>query len=154
MGFRIYFFEIVKKSYRWGFISLKMLNNVRLGASLKRLKINATGDLFHRKCWNKLTFRIYSIEKAKIRYGLVFISLWMPKYGKADDLFHWKGQNLVRLGIYFINKKCQRKVRLRIYFIENAEVRYGLGIYFIKNDKIRYGWKFILLKRNLLHWNC
>ena len=47
IGFRIYFLEIAKRSYGWGFISLKMLSNVQLGISLKRLKISATGDLFH-----------------------------------------------------------------------------------------------------------
>ena len=142
-----------------------MLNNVRLGISLKRLKISATGGLFHWKCWNKLTLRIYSIEKAKTRYGLVFISLWMPKQGRAGYLLHWK---------------CWCKVRLEIYFIEKVKIRYSWGLfywkgrnkvrrgfilltilkwaqlwtYFIENDEIRYGWGLILLKRNLLHWNC
>ena len=97
-----------------------MLNNVRLGISLKRLKISATGVLFHWKCWNKLMLRISSIKKAKIRYGLVFISLWMPKQDRAGDLLHWK---------------CWNKVRLGIYFIENAEVRYGARFILLKRPK-------------------
>ena len=29
-----------------------------------------------------------------------------------------------------------------------------LGIYYIENGEMRYGWGFILLKRNLIWWNC
>ena len=57
------------------------------------------------------------------------------KEGTAGDLFHWKGQNLAGLGFYFIKKKCQNKVRLGIYFIENAEVRYGSRFILLKRPK-------------------
>ena len=80
--------------------------------------------MLHWKCWCKVRLEIYFIEKAKIRYS------W--------GLFYWKGRNKVRRGftLFTILKWAQ------------------LGTYFIENDEIRYGSGLILLKRNLLHWNC
>ena len=56
-----------------------------------------SGDLFHWKCWNKVWMEIYSLEKAKIRYGYGFVSMKQLNRGIAAGLLHWRGQNKVRL---------------------------------------------------------
>ena len=51
----------------------------------------------------------------------------MLKYFTAEDFFHSKCWNKVRLWIYS-NEKSQNKAQLGIYSIEKAEIRYGWGL--------------------------
>lgn len=56
-------FVLSKIKYDWVFILLK------------RVKLGTPRDLFPRKCSNKVRLVIYSIGKAKIRYGWEVIPL-------------------------------------------------------------------------------
>ena len=76
----------------------------------------------------------------------------------AGDLFYWKGQNKVKLGIYFIenvelgtlenlyHSKYWNKVMLWISSIEKTKIRYGWGFIAMKNTKIKQNLGFIPLK--------
>ena len=79
----------------------------------------------------------------------------------AGDLVNSENRNKIRLGIYFIeNAKIRygresvllkmlnkKQVRLWFYFIEKGQNKVRLVIYVIENTKIRYGGEVFLLKR-------
>ena len=50
----------------------------------------------------------------------------------AQNLFHWKDQNKLKMGIYFI---------------QNSKLRYYWWVYFTESAEIMYDWLFNSLKR-------
>ena len=75
------------------------------------------------------------METAKIMYDWGFLLLKMLKQHAAGDLF--KGPKYQILGDLF-HGKDQNKVRLGIYFIENAEITYGWVSNLLKRPKSKF----------------
>ena len=77
----------------------------------------------------------------------------------AECLFYWKIQNNIRLGIFFIEKakirygrgftslKMLKQGTAGNLFHWKNKNKVGLEIYYIEKPKIRYGWEFISLKK-------
>ena len=136
------------------------------------MKQRSAVDLFHWKCWNKVTLGIYFVQTADKSYASEFIwnkeELCIYFIGNAEIKYH-RGILLLKLLIKFtavnfwkercasdlLHWKCWNKVPLGIYFLETFDKRYGcefiwnkekLWIYFIENAEIKYHYGFILLK--------
>ena len=75
---------------------------------------------------------MHSIESAEIRYGCEFTPLKMPKKWTANDLFFWKDQNNVQLGIY---KKAKIKYNWGLIPMEHAKIKRSLGFIPLKRLK-------------------
>ena len=72
---------------------------------------------------------MYFIESAEISYGCGFTPLKKLKKWTANDLFLWKDQNNVRLGIY---KKAKIKYEWGFISKENAKIKHSMGFITLK----------------------
>ena len=79
--------------------------------------------MFHRKCQKKVGLGICFVENAEIMHGCEFIE--NDEIGTVGDLFDWEDQ--IRYGWGLVHRTCQNIVSLGIYFIENSEIRNNLG---------------------------
>ena len=130
----IYFIENDEIRYGWGFMLLtrNLLHwNCRSKVRLSIYSIE--------KCRNKVRLKIYFIEEVKIGYDLTqvrqdwrFVLLYTKKIDTAVDLFH---------------SKCWNTLQLRIYSIQNAEIKYIYEFIQMKKVKIKHNLGFIPLKR-------
>ena len=100
----IYLIRIAEVRYDWGFYSIKKSRSkVRLKIYfIEEVKIRYGLGLIHGKGQSKARLEICFIEHEKFRYGCKFISLKMLKYFTAEDLFHSKCWNTLKLRIYSI----------------------------------------------------
>ena len=85
---------------------------------------------------------IYFFENAEIIEGLGFILLKSIKQGTSDDLFH---KSKERNGCGFFSLKLLIKGTMGfVLLITKNKMR--LGIFYIKQAKIKYGWDLFHLK--------
>ena len=61
-----------------------------------------SGVLYCWKSYIKVRAAFYFVRNTKIRYNYGFILLKVLKLGTAQNLFHWKDQNKLKMEIYFI----------------------------------------------------
>ena len=79
---------------------------------------------------------IYFFENAEIIEGLGFILLKSIKQGTSDDLFHGCGffslKLLIKGTMGFVLLITKNKMRLGIFYIKQAKIKYGWDLFHLK----------------------